>query len=286
MDRRKFLRNSITGALAAALSPQLVMGAGENNRRIREIGIITNTIKKPLEKDYVKTLEEIAEIGYDMLEFGGHYGPSKKEFMNLLKRLKIKPIAGGTSMHPLLQEPEKHIEEQLSMNKDYLVCYWPWTTSADNLTTDQCKKAAENLNKVGEKCKKAGIRFAFHNHDKEFKPTPEGDIPMDILLKNTEPELVTTEIDLYWIKKGGGDPISYFKKYPGRFELCHVKDMGPNLEERRDFACVGSGIMDFPKIFAHSKTAGIKHYIVEHDEPEHHMECARTSYNHLSELRF
>lgn len=284
MNRRQFLHHSIAGTLAATLSPHLLMGSTTGNRQLDEIGIITNTIQKPLDKDYEKTLEQIAEIGYDMLEFGGHYGPSKQSFMQLLKRLNIKPIAGGTSMDPLLKEPEKHIEEQLSMNKKYLVCYWPWLSSAENLTTDDCKKAADNLNRIGQKCKKAGIRFAFHNHDMEFKATPEGDVPFDILLQNTEPDLVTTQIDLYWIKKGGGDPISYFNKYPGRFELCHIKDMDDTPE--RDFACAGSGIIDFPKIFAKSKTAGIKHYIVEHDDPKNPMQCARTSYNYLSGIRF
>lgn len=284
MNRRQFLHRTIAGTLAATLSPHLMMCSTANNRQLDEIGIITNTIQKPLEKDYEKTLEQIAEIGYNMLEFGSHYGTSKQSFMQLLNNLNIKPIAGGTSMDPLLKEPEKHIEEQLSMNKKYLVCYWPWLSSAENLTTDDCKKAAENLNQVGEKCKKAGIRFAFHNHDMEFKATPEGDIPFDILLQNTEPDLVTTQIDLYWIKKGGGDPIAYFNKYPGRFELCHVKDMDDT--PKRDFACVGSGIIDFPKIFAQSETAGIKHYIVEHDDPANHMECARTSYNYLAGVRF
>jgi hypothetical protein len=114
MNRRQFLRRTITGTLAATLSPHLMMCSTANNRQLDEIGIITNTIQKPLEKDYEKTLEQIAEIGYNMLEFGGHYGPSKQSFMELLKRLNIKPIAGGTSMDPLLKEPEKHIEEQPS----------------------------------------------------------------------------------------------------------------------------------------------------------------------------
>jgi len=284
MNRRQFLRRSIAGTLAATLSPHLMMCSTANNRQLDEIGLITNTLGNKLEEDYEKTLEEVAEIGFDLLEFGGYYGPSKQSFLNLLKNLGIKPIAGGTSMDPLLKEPEKHIEEQLSMNKKYLVCYWPWLSSAENLTTDECKQAAENLNKVGEKCKKAGIRFAFHNHDMEFKPTPEGDLPFDILLQNTEPDLVTTQIDLYWIKKGGSDPIAYFEKYPGRFELCHVKDMDDT--PKRDFACAGSGIIDFPKIFAKSETAGIKHYIVEHDDPANPMECVRNSYNYLAGVRF
>jgi sugar phosphate isomerase/epimerase len=215
--------------------------------------------------------------------------------MQLLKRLNLRPIAGGTSMSPLLKQPEKHIEEHLSMNKKYLVCYWPWTTSTSNLTNDDCKKTAENLNKIGEKCNKAGIRFAFHNHDKEFSSTKEGDIPFDVLMQNTEPSLVTTELDLYWMVKGfqlfgngkdENDVIAYFRKYPGRFELFHAKDMGNNVKERRDFACVGSGIIDFKKIFAESKTAGMKYTIVEHDDPENGIDCARTSYEYLSTLRF
>ncbi len=286
MKRRKFLRNSVTGALAATMAPNVLISSCRNTQKLHTIGLIIGMVGEELKKDHVKALEQIAEIGYNAVEFGRFLGPSKKEFMDLLKRLNLRPVAGGSTMSPLLERADEIIEEQLSMNKEYLVCYWPWLSSARELTNDQCKEAAENLNKIGEKCNKSGIRFAFHNHDWEFHATPDGDIPFDILMQNTEPELVTCELDLYWIKKGGGDIISYFHKYPGRYELFHVKDMGNDLEDRRDFACVGSGIMDFQKIFAESEVAGMKYPIVEHDDPENGMECARTSYEYLSQLRF
>jgi sugar phosphate isomerase/epimerase len=106
----------------------------------------------------------------------------------------------------------------------------------------------------------------------------------DYFLQNTDPLLVSMELDIYWIYKGGGDPLYYFDTYPGRFELLHMKDMKDDVEE--SFACVGSGKIDFQAIIDKAGIAGVKHLIVEHDHPEKPMECARSSYEHIMSLKF
>ncbi len=282
--RRTFLRTSAIASGALLLPSGFLSACRPANQLYDKVGLILGTIRDEMKQDYKKALEKVAEFGYTYLEFGNYYGPSKQEFMELLDSLGLIPLAGGTSMATLVEEEKlkKLIEENLSMGKKYLVCYWPWLTSGEDLDLDEIKLAAENLEKVGETCHREGIRFAFHNHDKEFQDI-EGTISYDYILEQTTPENVTMEIDLYWIRKGNGDPVDYFRKYPGRFELAHVKDMDNTPE--RSFACVGDGIIDFKAIFSHAGTAGLKYLIVEHDRPENPMECIRTSIQYLKSLR-
>jgi sugar phosphate isomerase/epimerase len=124
------------------------------------------------------------------------------------------------------------------------------------------KKIAADLNKAGAICKKAGIQLCYHNHDFEFQEL-EGQIPFDILANETDPGLVKFELDLFWVSKAGKDPIDLFKQYKGRVALWHVKDMDntPN----KNFTEVGSGVIDYARIFKHAKTAGMKHFFVEQD---------------------
>ena len=110
----------------------------------------------------------------------------------------------------------------------------------------------------------------------------EGVIPFDLLLAECDPALVQIELDLYWIKKGGYDALAYFENHPGRFPLCHVKDMGDDEGITR----VGSGTIDFGPIFAQSEQAGLVHYFVEHDHPDDPMQSLTDGYAHLKELRF
>ncbi|MFV1979998.1 MAG: sugar phosphate isomerase/epimerase family protein, partial [Rhodothermia bacterium] len=125
----------------------------------------------------------------------------------------------------------------------------------------------------------AGIRFAYHNHDFEFADL-EGQVPYDLLLERTEPDFVAMEIDLYWIRAVGHEPLPYFEQYPGRFKLCHVKDMdlaGAMTE-------VGSGIIDFASDFGQASLAGLEHFFVEHDDPTDPLASIATSFEGLKAL--
>lgn len=120
------------------------------------------------------------------------------------------------------------------------------------------KKTCEYFNAVGEKCNKAGVRFGYHNHYSEFKNIPGTDqIIYDYMVKNTDPKKVTFEMDVYWIYKGGQQAVDYFNKYPGRFELLHIKDA-------KELGA--SGEMDFKPIFENAKKAGAKLFIVENEQ--------------------
>jgi sugar phosphate isomerase/epimerase len=148
-------------------------------------------------------------------------------------------------------------------------------------TADDWKQLADRFNKAGVACKAAGFRFAFHNHNDIVRKT--GDVlPIDILMKETDPALVSYEMDIYWAVNGGADPLQLLAAYPGRFSIFHVKDsMGPPDHKMAD---VGAGVIDFKTIFARGK--GVEHYFVEHDNPPDPMASAEASYKYLSNLEF
>ena len=129
-------------------------------------------------------------------------------------------------------------------------------------TLDDYKFACEKLNWAGEICKKNGIRMQYHNHAFEFDKI-DNQTPFDLMLKEIDPKLVGMEMDLYWIAFANVDPADYFKKFPGRFEQWHMKDM--DKVDRKKNADLGNGSMDFKKLLTYGKQAGLKHVYVEHD---------------------
>ncbi len=264
---------------AMAMAPALFNACRANSWD--KLGIILNTVRDEMKKDPVATLKTLKEIGYTYLE-GGPSGDAR-EFAKTLSNIGLKMVAGGSSMHPMLQDLDKTLKDAETLQYDHVVCYWPWIGSAENLSRDDFMEATENLNKIGKKCKEAGFGFVFHNHDKEFKRFGE-EIGFDILMHNTDPAWVSVELDLYWILKAGFQPLPFFEKYPGRFPIFHLKDMDNTTEKER--VCVGDGIIGFGDIFEHAEKAGLKYPIVENEVAPAgtQVKCARDSYNYLKTL--
>lgn len=285
MKRRKFITATVAGTTGLSLFPGLLQGCRDSHDPLHDFGLITNVVQHMIGEDHRGTMALLAEMGYKYLEFGGTWGEDPAALKEYMLGIGLIPLAGGTSMAPLQGDGLREaVDECLAMGKKYLVCYWPWMNSAENLTWDDVKFAVDESNRIGEICREKGLRFALHNHYQEFGKLDDRVI-YDYILAETDPELVTMEIDLYWAHKGGADITTYFEKYPGRFELVHVKDSydSPDLSS---FACVGSGILDFQHLFSYRDVAGFKHLIVEHDDPENELACARTSIQHLKTLEF
>jgi len=256
----------------------------ESNGKKPPFGVILGLLKKELESDYIGTLKLLASLGYAEVEFGGTYGATKADFRSALGDNNLKAIAGGTSITDLQPNIATYIEDAHYFNRPYIICYWPWLDDGNNKSAGDFKQAAERLNQVGEIVKKEGLKFAFHNHDKEFVDVGNGKLGYDLILELTDPDLVDMEIDLYWIIKGNADPVKYFEKYPGRFKICHVKDMDKTPE--RSFEIVGKGIIDFQRIFDKADVAGLKHYILEQDNAPDPILTITDSINHFRTLRF
>jgi len=284
MKRRTFIKTA--GVVLAAMSLPEILRAQQSIGKLPSFGIITgNTGGDWVKNNPQDALREIARLGYKDLEFGGTFGmdiPALKKFLN---EVGLTPLIGSTSMQAMddTERLKKDIEQCMLLNKKYIVCYWPWTDDGKNKKLDDWKRVAEKLNKGGEICKKSGLSLLYHNHDIEFFFT-ESRIPFDTLMTNLDKSAVSIELDLYWITKGGQSAIEFIQKYPGRYPVYHLKDMDHTIE--KSFACVGDGQIPFSEIFKYNKTAGVKHFIVEHDRPANPKECITTSAQYLSGLRF
>lgn len=281
-SRRHFLR---TGAFATAgaltLNPFLNFAA-EGKSKLEKFGFISGVAQKSLKADWIGTLKKAAEFGFTELEAGSGYAKSPKEFLKVCTDFGITPFASGSDLTGIQKDPNKFFDEFNELNYKYLVVYWPWEGGGP-FKLDDCKKSADELNELGAKTKQNGLTLCWHNHDKEFHEMEDG-LPFDYLMKHTDPELVKCELDIYWVKKGGGDPLKYLKKYNGRIPILHVKDMAPGPEQ--DFICPGSGIIDFAPIFKEAKKQGIEHYIVERDNEPDGIGCLKSSSEYLKNVRF
>lgn len=271
-------RALLAGGVALAFSDR----AFAASRRLGTIGLITGTIRKPLQEDPDGTLQKIAAYGYRELEFTGAIGGSIDECKALLRKHGLRAIAGGHALGGLTEKLDETIAEARALRKRYVVCYWPGGAKAMPRPLSYWRDVGAKLNQLGRKVKGAGLQLAYHNHDLEFAET-EGEIPYDVLLAATDPKLVTMELDVYWITKGGRDAATYLAKHPGRYSLLHVKDMARDGD---GMACVGEGRVDFARVLARARRAGVKHYIVEHDNPTDPLACAQSSLAHLRKLRF
>ncbi len=278
--RRDFLRRS---ALAAAAMPLLktdVLGSAAPSKKT---GLALYTIRDAMAKDPSAGLSSAAAVGFDWVEAADHnarkfYGLAPKEYGRLVRKTGMVPLSSHSSVRP--ESLEQMSDDAAEAGIKYLILPslpQDWSSSLDGY-----RKAADFFNTAGEKCRKKGIIFGFHNHQGEFHEI-DGSVPYDLLLVNTDPGLVTFELDLAWITAAGKDPLAYFRKYPGRFSLWHMKDLTP---EKQD-ATLGEGIIDFRPIMAEAKTAGMKYWFLEQDSCRTHtpMESIAISRNYyLNEI--
>lgn len=280
--RRNFVKTSAFATAGILSTSSLFSLAAEQGNKLKSFGFISGIAAKALETDWKGTLKKAVEFGFTEIEGGNNLGSSPKEFLTYCTEIGIKPIASGTSLDPMIKEPQKYFDQQNELKMKYIVCYWPWM-SGGPFMYDDCKKSAEMLNALGEKAKANGLTLLWHNHDKEFHKMETG-LPFDFIMQNTDPELVKCEMDIYWVKKGGGDPLGMLKKYAGRIPVLHVKDMAAGPDQ--DFICPGSGIIDFKPIFKEAQKQGIKHFIVERDNEPDGIGCLKSSGEFLRNIRF
>lgn len=273
------------GTVGAALgcAPRSAGGGEQPSGMLDRIGLQLYTVRRDLERDFEGTLDRVAAIGYREVEFAGYFGRSPADVRAALDRHGLSaPGAHIGTAAALRKDWDKTIESGKAIGHSYLIV--ASIAANERRTLDDYRGLADLFNSAGEAARKAGVRFGYHNHDFEFAPL-EGRIPYDILLERTEPALVAMEMDLFWITKGGKNPLAYFERYPGRFEAVHVKDMDSSPEQR--MVDVGRGRIDFARIFGEREKAGIRHFFVEHDNPEPSaLAAAKASFEYLAQLKF
>ena len=283
MNRRFFLNRVLQGAAGGlCLANTNLTAAFPNKRKLSTIGMQLYMVRRELEKDFEDTLTRVAALGYREVEFAGYFNHPPKEVKAQLVRHRLTSPAAHVELAALRGSLQGMIEAAHVIGHRYLLV--AWSPPEVRKSPDDYKRLADLFNRTGEQMKKAGIQFAYHNHDFEFAPMG-GQLPYDLLLERTDPELVKLEMDLYWIVKGGGNPFKYFERYPGRYHLLHVKDMDATPEHY--FTEVGRGLIDFKSIFAGAGKAGVKHYFVEQDEtPGSPFESLKMSMDYLKRLEF
>jgi sugar phosphate isomerase/epimerase len=265
-NRRTFLKQS------SILSAALFVNPSELLKKRKHIGIQLYTLRELAFKDVKPVFAGIAAAGYKEVEMfglddkGKFFGLTPSEVKGLLKANGLKSPSGHYIPAKFLFEngngdDVKNVCDAANIlgHKYFIV---PWLSPEQRSNIEQYKVLAERLNKAGEICKQNGLQLAYHNHDFEFDNF-NGTTGYDILMSNTDKDLLKFELDLYWVVKAGLNPVDLFKKQPGRFHLWHVKDMLKT--DRTKNTEVGNGSIDFKAIFAAGKLSGIKHFIVEQE---------------------
>ena len=302
-SRRDFIKKAGLGVVGAYLSTSY-LAACQNLTKTKgkgpfaNIGLQLYTLRDLLVQDAKSTIETVAKIGYSHVETFGldlstdkFWGLTVDELHKLLDDNGLKSHSGHYDLSKYLSKNhedkeslEKYIEAAHALGQKYIVAPVPPMFDLNNLGVADYQYAAEQLNKAGEMAQKAGMKMGYHNHFWEFRNFPNGTKGLDILLAFTELELVAFELDLYWAEKSGINPISYFTKFPGRFQLWHIKDMDrayttPVVGEPYDsmpldsiaskevkFAEVGSGAIDYTTIIGSAETSGLNYAFVEQDQ--------------------
>lgn len=276
-SRREFL--GATGGALTALSGFSASHASTAAQAlgIENPGIQLYSVREPLKADFEGTLARLAEIGYQEVELAGLHGRTPVEVRTILNRVGLRAPAGHVSLEAVRDRLDQTLDEARILGHEFIVVAW---IDQSLRTAEGLREAATLFSRVGEGASQAGLRFAYHNHDFEFHPV--GDIlPYDFLLGQTDPTLVLMELDLFWIRKGGRDPLDYFARWPGRFPLVHIKDMTADGH----MVNVGEGVIDWRTILSRRREAGIRHFFAEHDEPGDALAFARVSYDYLRRLR-
>lgn len=241
------------------------------------IGVQMYTLREETSKDFIGTLEKVAEIGYKGVEFAGYGGLSAAELKANLDRLGLTAISSHVSKDRLQNNLEEEIEFNLAIGSKYIV--FPYIKYKDK---EDYLEAAKFYNEVGQKCKEKGLEFLYHNHDFEFDLF-DGEHALDILFNETDKEFMKAELDTYWVKYAGVDPIEYMGKYSGRCPLVHIKDMAG--DESRAFTEIGNGIIDIKAIVEAAKEGGATWAIVEQDVCQRPpLQSIKISFENLKKL--
>jgi sugar phosphate isomerase/epimerase len=261
LNRRELLKQM---ALVTAGSFFMNDALALHDAKNKKIGVQLYTLRDAISKDAKGSLKRVAELGFGEVENFGYngkfFGMDANTYKSLLGDLGMTAPSGHYMYGNILNGWEKAVEDAKAIGQDYMVL--AYLIPPERKSLDDYKKIAENLNKAGEVCKKAGIQLCYHNHEFEFEAM-NGQLPFDILTGETDAGLVKIELDLYWAMVAGQDPVALFKKHKGRIALWHVKDM--DKTPKKNFTEVGNGVIDFTTIFKNAKTSGMKHFFVEQD---------------------
>jgi sugar phosphate isomerase/epimerase len=265
MQRRDFVRNSVLAGAGIWLHSLASCGSSKKAVGTHNFGIQLYTLRDDMPKDPRGVLQKLSAYGYGQLEsfehgqMGMFWGMTPAEFKTYVNGLGMQAVSSHCDIY---KDFERKVDQAKEAGMTYLIC--PWLGPQTDM--DFYRKAADKFNECGAVCKKAGLKFAYHNHDYSFKPV-EGALPQDVMMQRTDAALVDYEMDMYWVVTAGQNPITWMEKYPNRFRLCHVKDRRKNAPATDTNASVtlGTGTIDYNTILKEAKAKGMTYFIVEQE---------------------
>lgn len=253
------------------------------------IGVQLYTFRAQIPKDVPGMLEKISQMGIRELEGGGTYGLPVEEYKALLEKNQLKMVSIGADFNKLQSDLSSIINEAKTFGAKYVVCFWI-PHNGDNFTIEDVNKAITVFNNAGKTLKENGLSLAYHPHGYEFRPY-EGGTLFDHLVKSLDPAYANFEMDVFWIKHPGQDPVKLLEKYKGRFHLMHLKDRKPGTEGnqfgRADVesnVVLGTGDVGIAAIMKVAKKYGVKHFFIE-DESSRSLEQVPQSLAYLKSLK-
>ena len=286
-NRRSFIKNiSLLGLTAPCINSADLLSPVH---KLPALGIQLYMVKEDMQKDPKGTLKKLGEMGYTQIEsYGGDkgmfWGMSNKEFQKLAKGFGLTLVSSHYNDDKMGFEKQAELAAEIGMK--YLICPW----KGPQKSIDKFKTFADEFNKNGEICKKHGMRFGYHPHDYPYKKV-DGQLPIDVLLANTDKELVDFQMDFYYTVTEGQDPEAYIKKYSPRFKLCHMrnvlKNRLPKGSEEESACDLGQGIINYPHLLTTGLDHGMKYFFVEQSRFYHEtpLQSAKVNIDYLKKLK-
>ena len=251
----------------------------EPGRRLARVGLQLYTVRDQLKADMDRTLAAVAAIGYGDVEFAGYFGRTPRAVRDSLRLAGLR----APSAHVALPDDDaawaRTLADANAAGHEWVVI--PWVAEPLRRSTSDWHRLAGRLDTLGDQARRAGLRLAYHNQAYDVA-TLDGSTPLELLLNRTSASLVAFEMDVYWVTKGGGDPLSFIQRHARRFAMIHAKDATAPPERR--MVDVGQGTIDFVPILA--ALPALRHVFAEHDDAADPMISAAASYVALRALRF
>ncbi len=290
-SRRSFLKKSAFVMAGSSLLSKISF-ANLNTKDSELVGIQLYSVRDDMEKDPLDTLKQLAAMGYKNVEHANYkdrkfYGYSAREFKKILDDLGMQMPSGHTVLGSQHWDAGKKeftdlwkytVEDAAEMGQQYVIS--PSLNESYRKDRDGLLRFMDVFNKSGELCKRAGMKFGYHNHDFEFSESLGGEMLYDIMMKNTDPKLVIQQLDIGNLYNGGANAAEIVKKYPGRFSSLHVKDEIKATEgnERYESTILGKGIVHVKDVIdIVRKSSKNVHYIIEQEsyQGKTPLECAK-----------